>query len=196
MLLKFRIIWTRIDQVVRLRNDINFSETPCPSLMISIFFFNTPCVCVCVYVCESVVCVCVCVCVYVCVFISFVFIAFSYCTLSRPVAAILMNQQRNRRPKLNISFSDLGGTCFSFLFSFFFFLFSFSLFLSLCLSFFLSLCLTPCICLPLFALTSLKLNPYITLSLHSTYWYYLILASLIQEDATRKIQLHIKEVGK
>ena len=27
MLLKFEIIWLRIDQVIRLQNDINFSET-------------------------------------------------------------------------------------------------------------------------------------------------------------------------
>ena len=28
MLLKFEIIWTRIGQVIRLRNDIHFPETP------------------------------------------------------------------------------------------------------------------------------------------------------------------------
>ena len=28
MLLKFQIIWTRIDQIIELQNDINFIETP------------------------------------------------------------------------------------------------------------------------------------------------------------------------
>ena len=29
ILLKFDIIWTKIGQVIRLKNDVNFSETPC-----------------------------------------------------------------------------------------------------------------------------------------------------------------------
>ena len=38
MLLKFEIISTKIDQVIRLQNDIDFSETPNTSQMISNFF--------------------------------------------------------------------------------------------------------------------------------------------------------------
>ena len=37
MLLKFEIIWTRVGQVIRIRNNIDFSETPCTSQTILIF---------------------------------------------------------------------------------------------------------------------------------------------------------------
>ena len=39
-LLNSEIMWMKIGQVIRLQNDINFSETHCTSQMISNIFFN------------------------------------------------------------------------------------------------------------------------------------------------------------
>ena len=50
-MLKFEIFWMRISQVIRLWKDINFSETPCTSQMISNFSNPPPPVCVSMYVC-------------------------------------------------------------------------------------------------------------------------------------------------
>ena len=38
MLLKFEIIWKKTGQLIRLENDIDFSEIPCTSKIISKFF--------------------------------------------------------------------------------------------------------------------------------------------------------------
>ena len=43
MLLKYEIIWTTISQVIRLRNDINFTETECGKMtQKSVFNIKTP----------------------------------------------------------------------------------------------------------------------------------------------------------